>query len=142
MSKQIIATLLQGYNADAQLIVDMTNEIAGRSALRKRNVSPWEVQEIIKAKSGIHIPLEKISALIRGSDNVYILLKLKPQFTAVNLLNEVQSWKEVERIDEVYGDVDVILVSQMQDIKGTAVVDKIREQFKDHLLSTITLPIE
>jgi hypothetical protein len=142
MSKQIIATLLQGYNTDPQLIVDMTNEIAARSALRKRNVLPWEVQEIIKAKSGIHVPLEKISNLIRGTDNVYILLKLKPQFTAIALLNEVQSWKEVERVDEVYGDVDVILVSQMHDINGIAVVDKIREQYKDHLLSTVTLPIE
>ncbi len=142
MSKQIIATLLQGYTADTQLITDMTNEIAARSALRKRNVSPWEVQEIIKAKSGYTVPSERISDLIRGSDNVYILLKLKPQFTAVNLLHEVQSWKEVERIDEVYGDVDVIIVSQMHDINGLAVVDKIRERFKDHLLRTVTLPIE
>ncbi len=142
MSKQIVATILQEYNPDTQLIVDITNEIAARSALRKRNVSPWEVQEIIKAKSDLHVPLERISDLIRGSDNVYILLKLKPQFTAINLLHEVQSWKEVERIDEVYGDVDVILVSQMHDINGTAVVDKIREQFKDYLLSTVTLPIE
>jgi isopropylmalate/homocitrate/citramalate synthase len=142
MSKQIVATLLQGYDVDTQLISDMTNEIAARSALRKRNVSPGEVQEIIKAKSGMIVPYERINNLIRGSDNVYILLKLKPQFTAVNLLNEVHSWKEVERVDEVYGDVDVILVSQMHDINGTAVIDKIRERFKDHLLSTVTLPIE
>jgi isopropylmalate/homocitrate/citramalate synthase len=142
MSKQIVATILQEYNPDTQLIINITNEIAARSALRKRNVSPWEVQEIIKTKGGVYVPLEKISNLIRGSDNVYILLKLKPQFTAINLLHDVQSWKEVERVDEVYGDVDVILVSQMHDINGTAVVDKIREQYKDYLLSTVTLPIE
>ena len=70
------------------------------------------------------------------------MLSLKPQVSTPELLKEVMQWKEVERIDEVYGDVDVILLSRINDFEGNAVVDKIRHRFKDMLIKTVTLPIE
>lgn len=142
MSKQVVAKLFEGHEVGLDVIVDITNTIAARSALRKRNASPWEVQEIIHAKSGIDLSLERINRVIRGSDLAYILLTLKPQFATPSLLTEVRRWKEVERIDEVYGDVDVILLSRIRDADGNAVVDKIRNKFKDSLLKTVTLPVE
>jgi hypothetical protein len=134
--------LFDGYNIHQEKIVDLTNTIATRSALRKREVSPWEVKDVIHANIGIDLPIEKINRVIRGSDLVYIMLTLKPQFSTPELLKEVMRWKEVERIDEVYGDVDVILLSRIKDLEGNAVVDKIRHRFKDTLIKTVTLPVE
>ena len=142
MSKQVVAKLFDGYNIHQEKIVDITNTIAARSALRKREVSPWEVKDIINAKSGIDLSIERINRVIRGSDLAYIMLTLKPQFSTPELLKEVMRWKEVERIDEVYGDVDVILLSRIKDFEGNAVVDKIRHRFKDMLIKTVTLPVE
>lgn len=142
MSKQVVTKLFDGHNIHQDKIVDITNTIAARSALRKREVSPWEVKDIIHAKSGIDLPIETINRVIRGSDLAYIMLSLKPQVSTPELLKEVMQWKEVERIDEVYGDVDVILLSRINDFEGNAVVDKIRHRFKDMLIKTVTLPIE
>ena len=38
---------------------------------------------------------------------------------------------EVERIDEVYGNSDIILLSRIKDFKGVNVVEKIRSKFKE-----------
>jgi hypothetical protein len=69
-------------------------------------------------------------------------LKLRPQFQAGELVEEVASWKEVEQINEVYGDVDVIFLGQRVDANGVEVVDKIRDRFKNAVLNTVTLPVE
>jgi 2-isopropylmalate synthase len=142
MSKQVIGKLMEEYNTNPNVIVNITNMIAAQSALRKREVSPWEVQKIIYDLSEIELPIEKILRIIKGSDLAYIMLNLKPQVSAQNLLKVVKSWNEVLRIDEVYGDVDVIILSQIKDTDGEPVVDKIRNRFKDILIKTITLPVE
>jgi isopropylmalate/homocitrate/citramalate synthase len=142
MSKHVVAKLFEGQSVSPDLIVKVTNAVAARSALRRREVSPWEVKEIIEAKSGISIPIERITGVIRGSNYAYIMLSLVPQFPINELVQEVGKWKEVDRIDEVYGDVDVILLSRMKDFEGTDVVDKIRDRFKEVIVKTVTLPVE
>lgn len=142
MSKQVVKKLLEDYDVTDDVIEDATTAIAARSALRKREVSPWEVKEIIEATSGINIPIEKIAKTIRGSDYAYIMLTLIPQFPASELVREIGKWKEVERIDEVYGDTDVIILSRMKDYQGEAVVDKIRNKFNSAIIKTATLAVE
>jgi isopropylmalate/homocitrate/citramalate synthase len=142
MSKQVIAKLFDGDNISPDLIVKITNTIAARSALKRREVSPWEVKEIIQSESGITISIDRINQIIKGSEYAYIMLSLKPQFSAHKLLKEVRSWREVERIDEVYGNFDVILLSQIKDIEGVNVTKKIRRMFKDIIIKVVTLPVE
>ena len=90
----------------------------------------------------VDLPIERVNRVIRGSDLAYIMLNLKPQFSTPELLKQVMRWKEVKRIDEVYGDIDVILLSRIKDFEGNAVVDKIRHRYKDMLIKTVTLPVE
>jgi 2-isopropylmalate synthase len=142
MSKQIVLKLLEEHTINRESVVAITNTIAARSAVRKRNVSPWEVQEIISAQSGIDIPIETIRSLIHDSDLAYILLTLTPQSPVSELINEVDNWKEVERADEVYGNVDVIIMTKMTDCEGNVVVDKIRNRFKNMIVKTVTLPVD
>ncbi len=142
MSKQVIAKLFEGYNVTSEMIVQVTNTIAARSVLKRREVSPWEVKEIIEADSGINISIERINKIIKGSDYVYIMLSLIPQFHANELIQEVSRWREVVRIDEVYGNVDIILLSRIKDFDDVNVVEKLRKKFKEILVKIVALPVE
>jgi DNA-binding Lrp family transcriptional regulator len=73
---------------------------------------------------------------------VYVLLKLRPQFPSNQLVEEVSGWSEVEHADEVYGDVDVILLTRRIDSNGVEILDRIRNRFKDAIVNTETLPVE
>jgi DNA-binding Lrp family transcriptional regulator len=115
--------------------------IAGRSALRRRPVSPWEVREIVREKAGVDLPIDKVSRVIRGSDFTYILVKMVPQYTTAKMLEELSLWPEIETVDEVYGEADLILLTRLKDASGTDVVDKIRARFKDGIIKTVTLPV-
>jgi len=142
MSKRVIRKLLGPQAMHESLIKEVTEEIAARSVLKGRNVSPLEVHEIILAKTGVDLPVDDVRTMIKGSDYVYILLSLIPQYPARSLVTEIGSWREVERVDETYGDVDVVIVSSMRDQDGNPVVDKIRKTFRDVIVTTKTLPVE
>jgi isopropylmalate/homocitrate/citramalate synthase len=142
MSKQVIAKLFEDYNVTSEIIVQVTNTIAARSVLKRREVSPWEVKEIIEANSGINLSIDRINKIIKGSDYVYIMLSLIPQFHANELIQEVSRWGEVVRIDEVYGNVDVILLSRIKDFDDVNVVEKLRKKFKEILVKIVALPVE
>jgi isopropylmalate/homocitrate/citramalate synthase len=142
MSKQVVRKLLGTRATYEALITEVTEDIAARSALKGRNVSPLEVREIILAKTGVDLPVDDVREMIKGSDYVYVLLSLIPQYPARKLVTEIGGWSEVERVDETYGDVDVVVVSSMWDQDGMPVVDKIRKRFRDAILTTKTLPVE
>lgn len=150
MSKKVVERLFQiaardlphDFEPSPGLIKEITETIAARSTLKQREVSPWEVKEIIQLKTSVDIPIEKIQQVIKGGDYAYIMLKLLPKFRASELIREVITWKEVERIDETYGDIDAIIFTQLKDANGVDVTDKLRNRFKHVILKTTTLPIE
>jgi hypothetical protein len=80
--------------------------------------------------------------MIHGNDRVYLLLKLRPQFPSNKLIEEVGGWREVEQANEVYGEIDIILLTKRTDVNGIDVVDRLRNRFKDAIINTETLPIE
>jgi len=152
MSKHVVERLLDASQdlsssfttrpSSQTMVAEITEAIAARSALRHREVSPWEVQEIVRSITSVEIPIERVRRLIHGNDRVYILLKLRPQFSSNELVEEVESWKGVEHVNEVYGDIDVIILSERVGAEGVEFVDKLRNRFKDAIVSTVTLPVE
>jgi len=150
MSRHVVEHLLsiasrdlpEGFKPSPTIVAEITEAIAARSSLRHKEVSPWEVQEIIRSLADVEIPIERIRRVIHGSDRVYILLKLRPQFPSNELIEEVGSWKGVEEVNEVYGDADIIILTQRVDASGIEVVDRLRNRFKDAIVSTVTLPVE
>jgi isopropylmalate/homocitrate/citramalate synthase len=141
MSTRIVNELLDGHDVGAEAKDSVVTTIAGRSALRRRPVSPWEVREIVREKAGVDLPIDKVSRVIRGSDFTYILVKMVPQYTTAKMLEELSLWPEIETVDEVYGEADLILLTRLKDASGTDVVDKIRARFKDGIIKTVTLPV-
>ncbi len=144
MSKRVIERLLQctGNSIPSSVIEEVTEAVAARSGLKQRELSPWEVREIIHYKTGLDVPIEKVQRVVRGEERSYIMLRLLPQFPAYELVREVGRWKEVEHVDEVYGDVDVVILARSRDSEGNATVDKLRNRFKDAIIKTTTLPVE
>jgi len=134
--------LAEGFKPSPTMVAEVTEAIAARSVLRRREVSPREVQEIVRSTAGVEIPIEQVRRLIHGNDRVYILLKLRPQFPSNELVEEVGSWRGVEHANEVYGDIDVIILSERVGADGVEFVDKLRNRFKDAIVSTVTLPVE
>ncbi len=144
MSRRVIERLFEstGVDISSSSVEEVTEAAAARSSLRQRDLSPWEVKEIVHSKTGVDIPIEKVQKVIRGEERIYIMLRLLPQFPANKLIHEVGKWKEVEHVDEVYGDVDVIILTHNKDSEGNVVVDKVRNRFKDAIVRTTTLPVE
>ena len=144
MSRRVIEQLFEraGYSVPNSTVEEVTEVIAALSGLKQRELSPWEVREIIQSKTGVDIPIEKVQKVIRGEEHSYIMLRLLPQFPANELVREVGQWKEVEHVDEVYGDTDVVILTRSKDSEGNAVVDKVRNRFKDAIIKTTTLPVE
>ena len=144
MSRRVIERLFEreGYNVSSSTIEEVTEAIAALSGLKQRELSPWEVRDIIQSKTGVDIPIEKVQKIIRGEERSYIMLRLLPQFAANELVRVVGQWKEVENVDEVYGDIDVVILTRSRDSEGSAVIDKVRNRFKDAIIKTTTLPVE
>ncbi len=150
MSKRVVEKIFQTAASDLPydfsltpaLAQEITEAMAARSALKQREVSLWEASDIIKMKAGVEIPIEKLQRVIREGDYAYITLKLLPQFQVGELIREVGKWKEVERIDEVYGDCDLIIFARLKDARGVYVTDKIQKRFKHSILKAVTLPTE
>jgi len=67
-----------------------------------------------------------------GSEKMYILLKLKPQFPAAGLLEALTEMDEVDSVDEVYGDVDVVVKAHTPPGKDS-VVSVLRQQFSEQI---------
>jgi len=89
------------------------------------------VQEIIMNETGVMIPRRELARYF-GGERVYILLKLHPQFPAERLVKEAMEWDGVEGVDEVYGDVDMVIRAHINYGKGN-VVSLLRQKFPDAL---------
>lgn len=66
------------------------------------------IQEIIRREAGVEIPRQELMRFF-GSERVYLLLKLHPQFPAEKIVRELLQWEGIEAVDEVYGDADMIV---------------------------------
>lgn len=142
ISKRVFGELLKQYSVSDRLKSEVTEAVASRSALKQRKLTSQEVRDIIETKTGISLPIEIISKSIRGSDYAYIVINYKPQYNGRRIVDEVTRWKEVVQADEVYGDVDLVILSQLKDSEGKDVVDKIKEKFKDGIVKVTTWIIE
>ncbi|MEM0444830.1 MAG: hypothetical protein QXO86_06220 [Nitrososphaerota archaeon] len=113
---------------DARRIVE---EIVRRVSTTGKRGSPKELANYLSEALGRRIS-EDIVRRFFGEERAYILLKLKPQVDTLKLTSELASWEEVDSIDEVYGDVDIVLKGKVR-INGQNLVDKLRSSFPHEL---------
>jgi len=89
------------------------------------------VQEVIKKETGVRVPRQELARFF-GGEKVYLLLKLHPQFPARTIVEEVLEWEGIEGVDEVYGDVDMVIRAQINYGKSN-IVTLLRRRFPDAL---------
>ncbi len=105
--------------------------LAASSRDRATTPSLDAVQEIIKNETGVRVPRQELARFF-GGERVYLLLKLHPQFPAEAIVKAVLEWEGVEGVDEVYGDVDMVIRAHINYGKSN-VVSLLRQRFPDAL---------
>lgn len=114
---------------------DSSRRVAERVAASARdsdNVGISQVQEIIRAETGIEVSRGQIASVI-GKQRVYVLLKLRPQFPATKIASEVGDWDEVEMVEEVYGESDMIIRATIKGDKDN-VITNLRKSYPEAIL--------
>jgi isopropylmalate/homocitrate/citramalate synthase len=142
ISKRVVGQLLKDYRVGARSVLEVTEAVAGTSALKQRKLTSQEVRDIVKMKTGISLPIETVSKCIRGSDYAYIAINYKPQSNGRAIIDELATWREIVQADEVYGDVDLIALTRLRDFEGANVVEKIKEKFREEIVRITTWVVE
>ncbi len=111
LSHKIVERLLSKYGVKDDEVRKITEILAYSASSKGRKLLPSEVREIL-LNAGISVSMEEISNMF-GTESAYILIRLKPQFPASKIISELITWDDVESIDEVYGDVDMIIKAKV-----------------------------
>jgi isopropylmalate/homocitrate/citramalate synthase len=130
VSHNLVQTILAPY---AQLNPDSSRRVAEALALQSGRGRPSvrTVRDVIMSETGVSIPEKELGRYF-GSEKMYILLKLRPQFAASALLDTLTEMDEVDSVDEVYGDVDVVVRAHTPPGKDS-VVSVLRQRFSDQI---------
>lgn len=86
-----------------------------------------ELREGLESILGLRIP-ENLLRTYFGIEKVYVLVKLRPQSDASRIIEEVASWQDVEAVDEVYGDMDLVIVGKVT-AGPNNLIDRVRRTF-------------
>jgi len=131
MSHKLILELarLEGQSLDTEgarraveLVVKRLAEYGGRA-------SPRELARLLSEALGMRVSEDHIHRLF-GEERAYILIKLRPQADASMIVEEVAGWEEVDSVDEVYGDVDLIVKGRVV-IGGESIIERLRARFSE-----------
>jgi isopropylmalate/homocitrate/citramalate synthase len=108
----------------AKRIVEAVAQFAsGHASLTK----PGQLRKMMKREFGIEISNAELAQYF-GGQTLYMLLKLHPQYPAQRIVEQVAGWQNVESVDEVYGDVDMVIRART-DYSRDDIVSKFRAEF-------------
>lgn len=105
----------------------VTEEIALRHNRDNGRMSLTQLAGLLSERLGKTIPPESLRRFF-SEERVYLLLKMKPQIHAPEIVRELMSWDDVDSVDEVYGDVDIIVVGRMR-MGSDNIVERVRHRF-------------
>lgn len=130
MSHKVLKELLSKYGLDDEAARRLTEELARLANKKGGRLLPSEVAEILREK-GFEVSGEDVYRFL-GYEYAYILIKLKPQSPTPEIIGELLSWDEVEDVDEVYGDVDMVVRAKILPGSGN-VVSKLKKVFASYI---------
>jgi len=137
LNQSVSHTVIQEILAKGGGAVDegSSRRVAERVAVSARaegRVAVSNIQEIIRAETGVDVSRGQIAEVL-GGQRVYVLLKLRPQFPAREIADEVEEWDDVELVEEVYGESDMIVRATMLSDKDN-VITNLRKRFPEAIL--------
>lgn len=133
MSHKLILEIakLDGQKIDEDDARKIAEEVVKRIAATGSRSSPKELANYLSEALGREVREELVRRLF-GEERAYILLKLRPQADSVRIVGEIATWDEVDYVDEVYGDVDIILKCRLR-LDQANIVDKLRASFSEEI---------
>ncbi|MCS6784781.1 MAG: hypothetical protein NZ581_06265 [Candidatus Caldarchaeum sp.] len=129
-SHRLVAALT-GLSPSDPKVRQATEAIVKKSREKNNGLSYNDLREILLKELGFEVEREKIMRYLSG-EKVYVLAKLNPQYDPVKIYEVLASWDDVEAIDEVYGDVDLVIVGRMK-LTADNFVERLRDLFADAL---------
>ncbi len=115
-------------------------ESIAAAARSEGRVGASRIQEIVFEQTGVEVPRQEIANLF-GVQRVYVLMKLRPQSQAARIAGAVAKWADVETVDEVYGELDMVIRARLRDGKEN-VVSELRTAYADDIVELRTLLTE
>jgi isopropylmalate/homocitrate/citramalate synthase len=130
ISHRVVEELLSRHNVNVSS--DKAREIAEHiaSATRKGRAY-YLVSKLIHDKTGVSIREEEIASFF-GKERCYILLRLRPQLDAGEIISFLNSLEDVEFVDEVYGDADMIIHARID--ASFSLIREIKQKFSSGIL--------
>ncbi len=124
LSRKLVQMLL-GDGADEEEVRKATETLAQEAYRRGGRLTVRRVREVLEAK-GYRLREEALNRFFQH-ERAYILLNLNPRYPVRRVLAELSGWDEVEQVDEVYGDVDLVIVARIK--PGESIVEHLRRKF-------------
>jgi len=111
-SHRLVASLT-GLDAKDPLVRKTTEALALKARDKNGALTPREIAAVIAETTGITPPIDRIEKIVKG-ERAYLLVKLNTRYDPSEVLRELSGWDDVEFFDEVYGDVDLVVVGQLR----------------------------
>ena len=125
LSKKLIKRILS-EDIEEEVLEEVSARLAREAELRGRSLSMRELSESLKSM-GFKVDEKALSSLLKP-ERAYILLNLDPNYPVDEMISEILEWDEVEQVDEVYGDVDLVVMARIEPVEPN-IVERIRKSF-------------
>jgi isopropylmalate/homocitrate/citramalate synthase len=106
-----------------------TEALARKAREKNGRLSIGDIKEVLRDVLGLEVDNGKLRRFF-GGEKVYILAKLNPRFDPEKIHETLVSWDDVETVDEVYGDVDLVVVGRMR-LSSQNLVERFRDFFAE-----------
>lgn len=115
LSHKVIAEIARrsGHDIDSELARAAAEKIARYYAEHEGQVGVKEIVDLLTETLGFNINEDSVRSLF-GEERVYVLVKVRPQADTPNIVSEILSWDDVDSVDEVYGDMDLVVTGRIK----------------------------
>ena len=127
LSKKVVKRILE-TEIDSNILRMISEKLAEKASEHGGSLDPKHVKEVLES-FGFKVNEETLRSLLKP-EKAYILLNLDPRYPVKMMIDELIGWEDVEEVNEVYGDVDLVIVAKIDRTKQN-VVERIRKKFRE-----------
>jgi len=129
ISYKVVAEIARrsGHQVDPELARVAAEKVAQYYATHEGQISIKGITELLSSTLGLSIDEKSVRSLF-GEERVYVLVKVRPQADTSRIVNEILSWDDVDSVDEVYGDMDLVVTGRIK-IGSDNLVERMRRLY-------------
>jgi len=141
LSHKVIAEIARrsGREIDPETARTAAERLAQYYAEHEGQVTIRGITELLSSFLGFSVNESSVRSLF-GEERVYVLVKVRPQADTPRIVSEIMSWDDVDTVDEVYGDMDLVVTGRIK-IGTDNLVERMRRLYSqdfEHINVLIT----